>query len=61
MNQSDADRAGLVESHAYAMLDIREVKVSFIIWFLVSFLADQLTGYQSWSCIGLLSCWLFII
>lgn len=28
MNQSDADRAGLVESHAYAMLDIREVMVS---------------------------------
>ena len=28
MSQTDADRAGLVESHAYAMLDIREVLVS---------------------------------
>lgn len=28
MAQMDADRAGLVESHAYAMLDIRDVLVS---------------------------------
>lgn len=30
MAQQDADRAGLVESHAYAMLDIRDVLVKFI-------------------------------
>jgi len=28
MSDTDADRAGLVSSHAYAMLDIREVLVS---------------------------------
>lgn len=28
MSDSDADRAGLVPTHAYAMLDIKEVKVS---------------------------------
>ena len=28
MAQMDAERAGLVESHAYAMLDIRDVLVS---------------------------------
>ena len=28
MSDADADRAGLVPTHAYAMLDIRPVKVS---------------------------------
>lgn len=28
MSESHADRAGLVPTHAYAMLDVREVKVS---------------------------------
>ncbi len=27
MSETDADRAGLVPTHAYAMLDIRPVKV----------------------------------
>lgn len=27
MSQNEADRAGLVPTHAYAMLDIKEVKV----------------------------------
>ena len=31
MSQGEADRAGLVQTHAYAMLDIREVKVGIII------------------------------
>ena len=34
MSDADANRAGLVESHAYAMLDIRETKVIFISYFI---------------------------
>ena len=37
MSEADANRAGLVESHAYAMLDIRETKVIFIFLSLVIF------------------------
>lgn len=28
MSESDADRAGLVSTHAYALLDIRKIQVS---------------------------------
>lgn len=30
LSDSDADRAGLVSTHAYALLDMRKVQVSFI-------------------------------
>lgn len=29
MSDVDADRAGLVSTHAYALLDIREIRVSY--------------------------------
>ena len=30
LSDSDADRAGLVSTHAYALLDMRKVQVSFV-------------------------------
>ena len=29
MSDADADRAGLVSTHAYAMLDVKEIQVDF--------------------------------
>ena len=50
LNEGDADRAGLVPTHAYAMLDVREIKVrsSLVVYALLQSLIIILWG-KKWG------------
>ncbi len=49
ISESDADRAGLVPTHAYAMLDIRKIKVLKYRWVCCALILAFGVMLQSWG------------